>query len=172
MPKAPIKYQPKQPRIVRVPVPMDPDVERVAQEARNALEDRAQELLTTFNHRATVHAATEGMEFRDAAKAVYEADQAELKTLEGEFKAAQAALREGCREFTFRPLGFKRWRELKAEYPSKDKDLAFDLDAMAPALLREAGGLTAAEVDEILTDPAWSEGEVLLLLTSAVSAQS
>ena len=160
----------KSPRTIQVPIVFDPAAEDAVARAKHALETSAQELLSTFTNRVAVRQTLTGAE--DSARQVYDEDQAELERLQGAVDAAQAALVEVCRVYEFRSLGFRRWRAMKAAHPSKNKDLAFDLDALVPELLREASDLTASEVEEILSSPEWSEGEVLLLVNAAVTVQS
>lgn len=160
----------KAPRTIEVPIVFDPAAEDAVARAKLALETRARELLETFVHRVGVQQTLTGDP--EVARQVYDEDQAELERLQAAVNAAQAALAEGCRVYTFRSLGFRRWRAMKAAHPSKNKDLAFDLDALTPELLREASDLTASEVEEILSSPEWSEGEVLLLVNAAVTVQS
>lgn len=163
----------KTPRTVTVPIVLDPSAERAVLDAKNALSVTAQELLETFNRRVTVRAALDPE--ADAAHAVYEEDEAKLAELSATLDAANEALKANVREYSFRPLGWKAWRALKATHPSKDKDYAFDVDAIAPQLLREASHepkLSAADVEDILTSPDWSEGDVILLINAAVTVQS
>lgn len=165
----------KQPRILGVPIVLDPLVLEQANVAKENLDNTSGELLSTFLSRRDQKAALEGIEPDEAAKALYAEDQAELERLKGELAAAQEALREATRIYQFRSLGYRAWRALKAAHPSKDKGLAFDEDSIAPTLLREASydpKMSAEMVEEILTSPDWSEGEVHLLLRTAVGAQS
>ena len=160
----------KSPRTIQVPIVFDPTAEDAVARAKLALETRAKELLETFVHRVAMQQTLTGD--AEAARQVYDEDQAELERLKAGVDAAQAALAEVCRVYEFRSLGFRRWRAMKADHPSKNKDLAFDLDALTPELLREASDLSAGEVEEILSSPEWSEGEVLLLVNAAVTVQS
>lgn len=163
----------KKPRTITVPIVLDPSFEDAVARAKHELDTAARELLGTFNQRVHVEQTLRpGEDPQNVARDVYDQDQENLATLEAAMKAAQEALTEHCREFTFRSLGFRRWRAMKAEHPSKDKNFAFDIDSIAPALLREASDLSAVEVEEILTSPVWSEGEVTLLVNAAVTVQS
>lgn len=163
----------KTPRTVTVPIVLDPAAEKAVLDAKNALNVTAQELLETFSQRVAVRAALEPD--ADAARAVYDEDQEKLAELTAALDNAQAVLTASVREYAFRPLGWKAWRALKAAHPSKDKDYAFDVDSIAPTLLRDASHepkLSAADVEDILTSDEWSEGEVILLINAAVTVQS
>lgn len=163
----------KTPRSITVPIVLNPDLEKAVLDARSELDQTAENLLTTFTRRVAVQAALEPD--IDAAHAVYAEDEAKLAELTAVLDAANEALNSGVREYTFRPLGWAAWRALKAAHPSKDKDYAFDIDSIAPTLLREASltpKLSAANVEDILTSDEWSEGEVILLINAAVTVQS
>ena len=161
----------KKPRTIEVPIVFDPAAEDAVARAKHAVEVRSRELLETFNQRVAVETALNPDE-ENTAHRVYEEDQATLGELTEALKAAQEALAAHTRVYTFRSLGFRAWRALKSAHPSKNKDEVFDLDSITPALLREAGQLTADQVEEILSDPKWSEGEVFLLVSGAVTVQS
>lgn len=163
----------KTPRTLTVPIVLDQDLENAVLAAKAELDQTAENLLSTFTRRVTVRAALEPD--IDAARAVYADDEEKLAGLTAALDAANEALKAGVREYTFRPLGWKAWRALKAAHPSKDKDYAFDVDSIAPQLLREASfepKLSAADVEDILTSDEWSEGEVILLINAAVTVQS
>lgn len=166
----------KTPRTVTVPVVLDPDVEKAVLDARNALNTTTQELLETFIRRAAVRAAVDpDVDEHDAARAVYEEDEAKLAELSAALDAANTALAAVTRNYTFRPLGWKAWRALKKAHPSKDKDYEFDVDSIAPELLRHASHepkLSAADVEDLLESPDFSEGEIILLLNGAIAVQS
>ncbi|MBO9555611.1 hypothetical protein [Cellulomonas sp.] len=163
----------KKPRTVSVPIVTDPAIEQAVLDAKRTLDARSQTLLETFNARVRQHQTMHPD--ADAPQAVYDADMAELADLEAAYTKAQAALNEHATVYSFRPLGFKAWRALKAAHPSKNKDELFDLDSIAAPLLRDASyepRLSAAQVEDILTSDAWSEGEVSLLIGAAVTVQS
>ena len=163
----------KTPRTVTVPIVLDPAAEKAVLDAKTTLSVTSQELLETFNRRVAVQATLAPES--DAAHAVYEEDEAKLAELSAALDAANEALEANVRRYSFRPLGWKAWRALKAAHPSKDKDYAFDVDSIAPQLLREASHepkLSAADVEDIMTSPDWSEGEVILLINAAVTVQS
>lgn len=166
----------KKPRTIDVPICLDQDVETAARAAQHALEVTAQRLLETFRGRfAQAQALRPDEDAADVAQSVFDEDQATLAALEQEKDAAQEALRDACRVYRFQSIGWKAWRAMKAAHPSKDKDLIFDLDTLAPALLRDASlepKLTAAAVEDILESGAWSEGEINLLLNAAITVQS
>lgn len=165
----------KTPRIVSVPIVLDPAAQEAAEQAKHTLDQEAARLLADFPKRVDLEQAVTGEDRQTVARRLYEQDKARLAQLEDEFAQAQEKLREATRFYSFRPLGWKAWRELKAKHPSKEPKYAFDVDAIAPTLLRLASHeprLSAEQVEEILTSPDWSEGEVALLVNAAVGAQS
>ncbi len=163
----------KTPRTLTVPIVLDPALEKAVLDAKAALNATTENLLSTFTRRVAVRAALEPD--TDAAHAVYADDEAQLADLTAALTAANEALTAGVREYAFRPIGWKAWRALKAAHPSKDKDYAFDVDSLAPQILRDASyepKFSAADVEDILTSDEWSEGEVILLINAAVTVQS
>lgn len=157
------------------PICFDYDLLATAEAAQRTLDERSQELLRTFVDRCNVAAAMSEEDIKDVRARVREEDAEELEALKKAWQEAQDALAGVTRIYQFRSLGYKAWRALKAAHPSKDPELAFDEDSIAPTLLREASHdpkLTAEMVEEILSSPDWSEGEVRLLLRAAVGAQS
>lgn len=164
----------KQPPVTGVPIVFDYTVLDAADTARQNLDERSQELLRTFVDRCNVEAALTQDPLEEVRERVRGEDEAELEALKKAWQDAQDALVEVTRVYQFRSLGYKAWRALKAAHPSKDPELAFDEDSIAPTLLREASHdpkLTAEMVEEILSSPDWSEGEVRLLLRAATGVQ-
>lgn len=156
-------------------VVFDPLVLADLELAQRALEATEARLLTTFLGRAEVRAAANGVPLDQARREVFEEDRSTLAELAAECDVTRDRLADVTRVYRFRSLGFKAWRALRAAHPSRDPGLAFDEESIAPTLLREASlepRLSAAMVEEILTSPDWSEGEVRLLLSAAVRAQS
>lgn len=159
----------KKPRTVTVPIAFDPALEKAVVDARNTLDQEAQRLLQTFNARVSVEAAldSEG----DPARRVYDDDQKALAALQDDVKSAEEALTKGSQAYTFQSIGWRAWKALKAHH-TKNKEI--DEDALLPDILRDASvdpKLSNADVEDLLTDPAWSEGEITLLYQAAVSVQ-
>lgn len=166
----------KKPRTIEVPICLDQDVEQAALAARRDLDTTAQQLLETFNARVRVaQTLSPDDDAETVARRIYDEDEARLADLKAAAEVAEADLRDACQTFTFQSIGFKAWRALKAAHPSKNKDLIFDVDALAPALLRDASvdpKLSAGQVEDLLNSPDWSEGEINLLIGAAVAVQS
>jgi len=152
--------------------------EGAAIEARQRLESRAEELLNTAAKRIEVAQVTAGDDpdaRKAAADAVVAADEAELEALAAASREADEALGATVQTYTFRPLGWKAWRALIAKHPPKDKTHRFDLDSIAPTILRLASyepRLSAEQVEELLESDSFSEGEIDLLLNAAIAAQT
>jgi len=166
----------KTPRVVEVPICLDPSKEDALTRAKAALEQTAQTLLESFTARVLREQSLHpDLERHEAAQAVTDADEADLAVLKTAVQEANDDLVAACRVYRFGPLGWKAWRALMRAHPSKNKDEAFDVDTLAPTLLRDASldpKLTAEMVDELLTDPSYSAGEINLLINSAIAAQS
>lgn len=166
----------KEPRTVKALIMTDPVLEAAVKDAQTELDRSAHTLLSTFPQRVSVEQAKRSHEDPEVvAQAVYEDDQAALEALKGDLLAAQEALVPTIRTFTFRPIGWKAWRALTSAHPAKGKPGEWDVDAVAPVLLRDASHeprLTATEVEDILSSPDWSAGEVHQLIEAAVAAQS
>ncbi len=161
--------QHKKPRTVTVPITLDPDLENAVTTARTTLDREAQRLLETFNARVAVEAAVnpEG----EPARRVYDQDLETLADLEQAVEDAEAALVAGCRQYTFQSIGYTAWKALKALH-TKNKEI--DDEALLPDILRDASvdpKLSNTAVEDLLNDPAWSEGEIALLYQAAVSVQ-
>lgn len=165
----------KAPRLVTVPVILDPSLEGAVQSAQSRLNDRAQQLLETFQARVQREQVVTGLDPVEVAQTVTAADEAELTALREDYQAAAEAQLAAVQPYTFRPLGWKAWRALKAAHPSKDKNLAFDLDSLVPDLLHLASHdpkLSKGQVEDLLDSDQWSEGEIMLLINGALAAQS
>lgn len=165
----------KQPQTSSIPIVTDPALVDAYTSARQELDDTAERLLRTFVDRAAMEAAVSGKDLLEERKRLRDADADLLTELNEKVEASQAALRAASTVYTFRSIGYKAWRAMKAAHKSTDPAYAFDQDSIAPTLLREASSdpkLSAEMVEEILTSPDWSEGEVELLLRAAVAAQS
>jgi hypothetical protein len=165
----------KAPRLVTVPVILDPSLEGAVRSAESRLNDRAQQLLDSFHKRADRHAAVTGLGPEEAAQAITEQDEAELNGLRAVYEDASKALNDAVQAYSFRPLGWKAWRALKAAHPTKEKDRLFDVDSLIPELLHLASHepkLSRGAVDDLLESPDWSEGEITLLVNGALAAQS
>lgn len=165
----------KKPPVAGAPICLDHTTVAEAEAARQTLQERSMYLLETFIKRADNEAAVTGEDLHEVRKRLYEQDQTELEDLAQKAKDTQTALAAATRIYTFRSLGYKAWRAMKNAHPSKSPEKAFDEDSIAATLLREASldpKLSAEMVEEILTSPDWSEGEVRLLLDAAVRAQS
>lgn len=165
----------KKPQTVTIPIVTDPDAVTALQQAKAALDGTSKSLLESFVDRAAQEASLTGEDVLDARKRLYDEDVATLENLKAAVKTAEEAVLAASETFTFRSIGYKAWRAMKAAHPSKKDGYAFDEDSIAASLLRDASHeprLSAERVEEILTSPDWSEGEVHLLLQAAVAAQS
>lgn len=185
---------PKEARVVKVHIPMNPTFEDAFLEAQAAMVAVVSEQVESYPRRLTMRLAEQGMDPLDQeARARVGADlKAEDEATAGELiAAAEAALKavtETTREFKFRSIGRTTYRRLVAEHPPTDEDHtaarieAGDMNARAswnretffPALVQTAScgpQMSAAEVKEIFESPDWSDGEVALLVEGAVKAQ-
>jgi|GEM_PF-3435321 len=166
----------KKPRIQEAPIILDPAAADAVNAAQNALETTAENLLKSFVDRvAAAQVLRPDEDPTTVAQDIYQEDQDALADLQTTLDTARAALEEAAIRYTFRPLGFKVWRAMKANHPSKDKDLAFDYDSIVPDLLKHASyepKLSAGDVEDILESPDWAESEVNLLVTAALLAQA
>lgn len=165
----------KKPRLIEVPICLDATLEDTVAAAKIALDHTAHQLLESFTARVRQQQALHsGIPADDVAAQVAAADEADLEALKAQVDHANQALTDGCQVYSFRPLGWKAWKALKAAYPSKDKDLLFDVDAMTPTILRDASHepkMSAAVVEDMLNDPAWSAGEIEMLVNAAIRVQ-
>ncbi|MCR6649703.1 MAG: hypothetical protein NVV70_16790 [Cellulomonas sp.] len=165
----------KAPRLISVPVILDPSLEAAMFSAQSRLNDRAKQLLESFQARVQREQIVTGLDPVDVAQTVTEADEAELNDLRAEYEAAASAVTDAVQTYTFRPLGWKAWRALKKAHPSKDKTLQFDVDSITPDLLHLASHdpqLSKGQVEDLLESADWSEGEINMLVNGAVQAQS
>lgn len=157
------------------PIVLDFEALAECQAAQQNIERQSRHLLETFTLRVDAEVVVTGEDRQVVARRIHAEDASSLEELKAKFEAAQTRLAAATRVYQFRSLGFRAWRALKAAHPSKDPKLAFDEDSLAPTLLREASydpKLSAEMVEEILTSPDWSEGQVALLLDAAYRAQS
>jgi len=165
----------KSPRIHKCPVVLDPDAADAVIDARSKLESKTEALLKTFIDRVAIAQARQpGDDPQAVAEALYQDDEADLAALRAEVDTAEKALTGATTWYTFRPLGWKAWRALKAAHSSKNKDEEFDVDSIAPTLLKEASldpKLSAGDVEDILESDQWAESEVWMLISTAVAAQ-
>lgn len=166
----------KKPRIIEIPIVMDPAAEDAVVRAKGALDQRARVLLETFPSRVAQQTVLHpDVPAEQVAQDVVDADEADLDALKTELVAAQEALAAVSKTFTFRAIGYRAWRALMAAHPSKNKDLRFDVDSIAAPLLRDASAdpaLSSFEVEELLSSPDWSAGEIDMLINAAITVQS
>lgn len=166
----------KKPRIIEVPIVMDPSVEDDVVRAKATLDQTARTLLESFPARVAQQVALHpDTPYEQVAQSVVDADEADLDDLKDRVAKAQAALAEVSATYTFRAIGYKAWRALIAAHPAKDKNLRFDIESIAAPLLRDAAydpPLSAAAVEDLLSSPAWSAGEIELLINAAIAVQS
>lgn len=165
----------KQPRIQKCPVVLDPDRADAALTARDQLNAQAESLLKSFPARVQAEILRRPHDDpQDVGDAVYQEDQAKLEALQAAVSTADESLNEYTTWYSFRPLGWKAWRALKKAHPSKNKDEEFDVDTLAPVLLKEASyepKLSAGDVEDLLESDQWAESEIWMLITAAVTAQ-
>ena len=185
---------PKEARVVKVHIPLNPTFEDAFLEAQAAMVAVVSEQIESYPRRLTMRLAERGLDPLDQEarervgadlKAEDEATAAELITAT---EAALKAVTETTREFKFRSLGRTSYRRLVAEHPPTDDDHTAariesgDMNARAswnretffPALVQAAScgpQMSVAEVAEIFESPDWSDGEVALLVEGAVKAQ-
>lgn len=166
----------KKPRIIEIPIVMDPAAEDGVVRAKAALDQRARTLLETFPSRVAQQTLLHPEASPEqVAQDVVDADEADLDALKADLTAAQEALAAASQTFTFRAIGYRAWRALMAAHPSKNKDLRFDVDSIAAPLLRDASAspaLSAVAVEELLSSPDWSAGEIDMLINAAITVQS
>lgn len=186
---------PKVARRFTVPIVMTPALEDTLTLAREALDNRSTELLTTAADRIRAARAravpADGESQADAessaAEAVVADDVAALTDLSAAVRDAEVALAAATESFTFRSLGRKAWRELVAKHPPTVEDNAawvasggqgdapWSTDGLRRDLLHVASEtpvLSTADVTAIVDGDAWSEPEVDLLFAAAILAQS
>ena len=185
---------PKEARVVKVHIPLNPEFEDAFLEAQAAMVAVVSEQIESYPRRLTMRLAEQGLdpldqEARERVGAVLKAeDEKTAGELMAATETALKAVMETTREFKFRSLGRTTYRRLVAEHPPTDEDHTAariesgDMNARAswnretffPALVQAAScgpQLTAAEVAEIFESPDWSDGEVALLVEGAVQAQ-
>lgn len=166
----------KKPRIIEVPIVLDPSAEDDVVRAKATLDQTAKTLLESFPARVAQQVALHpDTPYEQVAQSVVDGDEKDLDELKDRVTAAQEVLAGVSKTYTFRSIGWKAWRALMAAHPSKDKNLRFDIDSIAAPLLRDAAydpPLSAAAVDEILSSPEWSAGEIELLINAAIAVQS
>ena len=185
---------PKAARVVKVPIPMNPEMEDAFLEAQTLMVATIEELIRTYPQRMAARLAERGVDPLDQeAREVVAAEiNAEASAIEndvaGKAEAALQAVVDTTRTFKFRSLGRTTYRALVAAHPPTDADHTAarvesgDMNARAswnretffPALVHAASvgpQLTEAEVTEIFESPDWSDGEVDLLVQGAIKAQ-
>lgn len=185
---------PKTARVVKVAIPLNPDLEDAFLEAQTLMVAAIEELIRTFPQRVAARLAERGIdpldqEAREPVAAEIKAEDEDLeKEVAGRAEAALQAVVDTTRTFKFRSLGRTTYRKLIAAHPPTDADHTAarvesgDMNARAswnretffPALVHAASvgpQLTEAEVVEIFESPDWSDGEVDLLVQGAIKAQ-
>ena len=185
---------PKTARVVKVAIPLNPDLEDAFLEAQTLMVAAIEELIRTYPQRAAARLAERGIdpldqEARELVAAEIKAKDEDLeKEVAGRAESALQAVLDTTRTFKFRSLGRTTYRKLIAAHPPTDADHTAarvesgDMNARAswnretffPALVQAAScgpQLTGAEVTEIFESPDWSDGEVDLLVQGAIKAQ-
>ena len=185
---------PKAARVVKVPIPMNPEMEDAFLEAQTLMVATIEELIRTYPQRIAARLAERGVDPLDQeAREVVAAEiNAEASAIEndvaGKAEAALQAVVDTTRTFKFRSLGRTTYRALVAAHPPTDADhtaarvesgdmharASWNRETFFPALVHPASvgpQLTEAEVTEIFESPDWSDGEVDLLVQGAIKAQ-
>ena len=185
---------PKAARVVKVPIPLNPDLEDAFLDAQTLMVAAIEELIRTYPQRVAARLAERGIdpldqEAREPVAAEIKAEDEDLeKEVAGRAEAALQAVIDTTRTFKFRSLGRTTYRKLIAAHPPTDADHtdarveSGDMNARAswnretffPALVHAASvgpQLTEAEVTEIFESPDWSDGEVGILVQGAIKAQ-
>ena len=185
---------PKAARVVKVAIPLNPDLEDAFLEAQTLMVAAIEELIRTYPQRIAARLAERGIdpldqEAREPIAAEIKAeDETVEKDLLSKAEAALQAVVDTTRTFKFRSLGRTTYRKIIAAHPPTDTDHTAarvesgDMNARAswnretffPALVHAASvgpQLTEAEVTEIFESPDWSDGEVDLLGQGAIKAQ-
>lgn len=185
---------PKAARVVKVPIPMNPEMEDAFLEAQTLMVATIEELIRTYPQRMAARLAERGVdpldqEAREVVAAEIKAEDSAIENdVAGKAEAALQAVVDTTRTFKFRSLGRTTYRALVAAHPPTDADHTAarvesgDMNARAswnretffPALVHAASvgpQLTEAEVTEIFESPDWSDGEVDLLVQGAIKAQ-
>ena len=185
---------PKTARVVKVAIPLNPDLEDAFLDAQTLMVAAIEELIRTYPQRVAARLAERGIdpldqEAREPVAAEIKAeDEAVEKDLLSKAEAALQAVVDTTRTIKFRSLGRTTYRALIAAHPPTDADHTAarvesgDMNARAswnretffPALVHAASvgpQLTEAEVTEIFESPDWSDGEVDLLVQGAIKAQ-
>lgn len=113
----------KKPRIVKVPIVFDSEIELEYLQAQHAVEEATGNLLTTAADRIRVAraGARPEQEFA-AAEAVAAGDAAEIDALKAVAAEKKAALDAVTVWYTFRALGRKTWSDLVKKYPATAED--------------------------------------------------
>lgn len=176
-------------RPVRVPIVLDPDVEEDYLKARAELDQTAEQLLTSAGariRRARELAGDDEDARAAAGQVVVDEDTAQLAALAEAVAAADLALKDVTRQFVFRPLGRKAWKDLVAANPPTEESHAvwaaegnegtapWDEDGMARGLITAAcvsPKMTRDEVEHLFDDGDYSQGELGLLWIGALQAQ-
>ena len=185
---------PKAARVVKVPIPMNPEMEDAFLEAQTLMVATIEELIRTYPQRMAARLAERGVdpldqEAREVVAAEIKAEDSAIENdVAGKAEAALQAVVDTTRTFKFRSLGRTTYRALVAAHPPTDADHTAarvesgDMNARAswnretffPALVHAASvgpQLTEAEVTEIFESPDWSDGEVDLLVQGAIKVQ-
>ena len=185
---------PKTARVVKVAIPLNPDLEDAFLEAQTLMVAAIEELIRTYPHRVAARLAERGIDPLDqearepVAAEVKAEDEAVEKDLLSKAEAALQAVVDTTRTFKFRSLGRTTYRALIAAHPPTDADhtaarvesgdmnarASWNRETLFPALVHAAScgpQLTESEVVEIFESPDWSDGEVDLLVQGAIKAQ-
>lgn len=173
----------KKPRIVKVPIVFDSEVELEYLQAKYAVDVRAEELLRTANDRIRVARAGAHVDNElAAAEAVVAGDVAEVDALKVIAAEKKEALDAVTVWYTFRALGRKKWAELVKKYPPTAADqeqfeaeggqgkAPFDELGIARELLPLAcmvPGITPEKAIEIVDGDEWNATEVATLWAGA-----
>ena len=185
---------PKAARVVKVAIPLNPDLEDAFLEAQTLMVAAIEELIRTYPQRIAARLAERGVdpldqEAREVVAAEIKAEDSAIENdVAGKAEAALQAVVDTTRTFKFRSLGRSTYRALVAAHPPTDDDhtaarvesgdmnkrASWNRATFFPALVHAASvgpQLTESEVAEIFESPDWSDGEVDLLVQGAIKAQ-
>ena len=173
----------KKPRIIKVPIVFDSEVELEYLQAQHAVEEATGNLLTTATDRIRVARACARPEHEHAAaETVAAGDAAEIDALKAVVAEKKTALDAVTVWYTFRALGRKTWSDLVKKHPPTDEDQAqfeaeggqgkapFDELGIARELLPLAcvsPGITPEEAINIVDGADWNSTEIATLWAGA-----